>query len=492
MNQLTTDELNALARKALIENGFAPNFPPQVIEAAQSLDERQIIADAVADSSVKDLRSLLWSSIDNASSLDLDQAEYAEKLPNGDIRLLVGIADVDAFVPKNSALDKFAAENTVSVYAGSHVYPMLPEWLSTDLTSLREGADRLAIITEIVVCLDGDVREVNIYRALLHNYAKLSYEETGAWLDGRGRIPTRVVNAEGMEAQIHLQQEAAERLRNLRRKNGTLEFETIESKPIFENGRITDLQFEPPNAARDIIENFMVTANVKMAEFLEDRNALSLRRVVENPARWNRIVELAGNFGTHLPENPDQVALSEFLARRRAADPVHFPDLSLSVIKLLGAGDYVVQEPGGEAVDGHFGLAVADYTHSTAPNRRYTDLIVQRLVKAAIAGKDASYPFEELTAIAGHCNERESAARKVERQMRKTIAASVMASRVGETFEAIVTGINAAGTFARILRPPVDGRVVKGESGVEVGEKIRVRLLAVDAPRGFIDFARAA
>lgn len=488
MNHPSISDLNALAKKLLTENEFVTDFPPQILEDVQTLDERRVILNAGA--SAKDLRTLLWSSIDNASSLDLDQIEYAEKLSNGDIRVLIAIADVDAFVPKNSALDNFAYQNTVSIYAGSRVFPMLPERLSTDLTSLHAGVDRLAIVTELIVCLDGDVELVDIYQALTHNYAKLSYEKTGAWLDGSGEIPSAIFNTAGMKEQIYLQKEAAERLQKFRRKNGTLEFETVESKPIFEDGKVVAIQSEKPNSARDIIENFMVTANVKLAEFLEDKNVLSLRRVVKTPERWNRIVEVARSFGVKLPAQPDSVALSAFLAERKAADPVHFPDLSLSIIKLLGAGDYVVQEPGGAEADGHFGLAVADYTHSTAPNRRYADLIVQRLVKATVAGKPAPYTFEELSEIAAHCNDRESAARKVERQMRKSIAASVMQAHIGETFEAIVTGITKGGTFARILRPPVDGRIVKGEENLNVGENVRVRLLSTEPQRGFIDFAR--
>jgi exoribonuclease-2 len=484
MSQLTIRKLNSLARKALTENGFTAVFLPTVINAAQSLDEQKIIS----NSSVPDLRSLLWSSIDNASSRDLDQVEYAEKLSNGDIRLLVGIADVDEFVPKDSLIDLFASLNTVSIYAGTEVFPMLPERLSTDLTSLLEGEDRLAVVTEIIVCPDGNVRTTNVFRALLHNYAKLSYEETGAWLDGGKQIPEAISRIPELEAQIRLQHEAAKRLYKFRKQNGALEFETVQSKPVIEDDRIIDIQSEKYNSARHIIENFMVTANVQMAEFLEKRNVLSLRRVVKTPERWNRIVEIAGSFGELLPEEPDSIALAEFLERRKTADSVHYPDLSLSIIKMLGSGEYFVQSPDEEA-DGHFGLAVSDYTHSTAPNRRYSDLVVQRLVKATIEEKPAPYTLEELKVIAARCNERESAARKVERQMRKTIAASVMTNRIGETFEAIVTGVAAKGTFARILNPPIDGRIVTGEAGLEVGEKVSVRLIEIDLLQGFIDFA---
>ena len=487
MNQLTISHLDALARQVLIDNNFAPDFPSQVIDAAESLDKQQITSSA--DSSVKDLRSLLWSSIDDAASLDLDQVEFAEKLPNGDIRLLVGIADVDEFVPKDSVIDRFAARNTVSIYAASRVFPMLPKQLSTDLTSLRESVERLAVVIEMIVGANGDVQTGDVFRAVLRNRAKLSYEEIGAWLDDSSKIPASVSQTSGMEAQIRLQYETALRLQNFRKQKGALEFETIEAKPVIADGEVTDINAERRNAARDIIENFMIAANVQTAEFLENRNVPSLRRVVKTPARWNRIVAIARTFGEILPENPDSLALAEFLARRKAADPTHYPDVSLSIIKLLGAGEYVVQEAGADA-GGHFGLAVPDYTHSTAPNRRYTDLIVQRLVKATLEEKPAPYNFEELTQITARCNERESAARRVERQIRKTVAASVMASRVGEVFDAIVTGINENGTFARVLRPPVDGRIVENEANLQIGEKIRVRLISTNVQRGFIDFAR--
>jgi exoribonuclease-2 len=486
MSQLKTSELNALARQALIDNNFAPDFTPQVIAAAESLDEQKIISSAY--SPVRDLRSLLWSSIDNATSLDLDQVEYAEKLPNGDIRLLVGIADVDAFVPKDSVIDRFAARNITSIYVGSDVFPMLPERLSTDLTSLREGVDRLAVVIEMIVSEHADVQTGDVFPALLRNRAKLSYEEIGAWLDGKGNTPESVSQIEGMERQIRLQYEAAVRLHNFRKQKGALEFETIEAKVVINSDEIADIKVERRNAARDIIENFMIAANVQTAEFLENRNVPSLRRVVKNPQRWNRIVAIARNFGEDLPENPDSLRLAEFLERRKSADRTHYPDLSLSIIKLLGAGEYVVQEAGADA-GGHFGLAVSDYTHSTAPNRRYVDLIVQRLIKATVAGKPSPYTFEELNQIAANCNERESAARKVERQMNKTIAGSIMSTRIGEEFDAIVTGINERGTFARVLNPPVDGRIVEGDADLQIGDEVCVRLTDTDVQRGFIDFA---
>ncbi len=485
MNRLTNEELDRAARRILLENNFAVEFSPAVL---QSLEAKPI-GEA---NGARDLRALLWSSIDDKSSLDLDQIEYATRLENGDIKLLVGIADVDYFVPKDSAIDKFAYKNTVSIYAAHRVFPMLPKQLSTDLTSLREGVDRFAVVVEMIVRKDGNVSTSDVYRALVRNRAKLNYEETGAWLDENTAPPEKIETTAGLREQILLQQETAKRLYELRRKHGALEFETVESSPVVENGVVTGINSEPRNnGAREIIENFMIAANVEMAEFLEKRHSLSLRRVVKTPARWSRIVEVAKSFGENLPETPDAPALSAFLERRRAADPIHFPDLSLSIIKLLGAGEYVVQNPddAGEKADGHFGLAVQDYAHSTAPNRRYADLIVQRLVKATLENKPAPYSFEEMQTIAAHCNERESAARKVERQIRKTVAASVMSSRIGETFAAIVTGINKSGTFARTLSPPVDGRIVAGENGLQVGEKVRVKLIAADAEKGFIDFA---
>lgn len=485
MNQLTTVELRKLARQALIDSDFQTEMPPEVFEALKSIDERKILS--ATDDSVRDLRALQWSSIDNSTSRDLDQVEFVEIEANGDMRLLVGIADVDAFVPKDSEIDRFAAQNTTSIYAGDTVFPMLPAEISNNLTSLVEGFDRLAVVTEMSVCADGSVASTSVYRAMVHNYAKLSYTEIGAWLDEKTTTPASVAKIEGLEEQIRLQQKTAARLQELRKQNGALEFETIESAPVIHDGIIDGIEVVLSNPARKIIENFMIAANVQMAKFLEAKKIASLRRVVKTPERWNRIVEIAASLGTNLPDASDSKSLADFLARQKHLDPLHYPDLSLSIIKLVGSGDYTVQAADAES-DGHFGLAVQDYTHSTAPNRRYSDLIVQRLVKAALENKPSPYTLEQLEAIAAHCNRRESEAKKVERRMRKTIAASVMAAHTGEFFEAIVTGKTPRGTFARILRPPVDGQIVKGENAVEVGDKIRVRLLSTNPERGFIDF----
>ncbi len=484
-------DLNAIAHQAMVAANFVPDLSPAVLEQLRMLPGAAEPAAAVP--SRRDLRRLLWSSIDDRKSRDLDQVEYAESLPNGNIRLLVGIADVDELVPKGSAIDLHAAENSTSVYTGFRTFPMLPEQLSTDLTSLVGGGDRSAIVTEMEVTPDGTVKSSDIYAALLHNYAKLSYEAVGAWLDERGPVPPEVANVPGMEAQIRLQSKVAECLRALRLEHGALELDTIQTSPVIdESGQLTALSVTERNGARDLIENFMITANVTMAQFLKAKGGLALRRVVRTPEHWPRIVEVARELGEQLPPQPDSRALANFLARRRTADPIRFPDLSLSIVKLLGPGEYTVESGQNEPEDsGHFGLAVHDYTHSTAPNRRYADLVTQRLVKAALNNTPAPYTREQLTAIAAHCTEREDAARKVERKMRKVAAALLLEHRIGEEFDAIVTGVTPKGVFARLRQPPVDGRVMRGEHGLRVGDKIRVKLLATDPEKGFIDFGVA-
>ena len=481
-------DLVGIARRTMIDNGFEPDIPRSVVEELQSMQTNPQ-PDAL-NSLTQDLRSLLWSSIDDRKSRDLDQVEYAEKLPSGDIRVLVGIADVDALVKKGSAIDEHAAANCTSIYTGVKTFPMLPEELSTDKTSLMGGADRSSIVSEMIIGSDGAVKSSNVFPALLHNYAKLSYEAVGAWLDDKGPMPPEVSGVPGMEGQIRLQFEAAQQLRHLRREHGALELDTIQASPVLDGaGNVTELSVTERNSARDLIENFMIAANVAMAQFLEAKGVLSIQRVVRTPKYWDRIVDVARELGEKLPAEPDSRALADFLARRKTADPEHFPDLSLSIVKLLGPGEYTVQKPGA-ASEGHFGLAVSDYTHSTAPNRRYADLITQRLVKAELAKAAPPYSEAELNAIAAHCTEREDAARKVERKMRKVAAAVLMQHRIGEEFDAIVTGASPKGIYARILRPPVDGRVMRGEEGLRVGEKIRVKLLSAEPERGFIDFGR--
>lgn len=480
------DWLADRARKVMIENGFEPDFSSAAIEQAMRIDGR---IEAVKGE-VRDLRSLRWSSIDNATSRDLDQVEWAEKLDSGDIRVLVGIADVDSKVEKDSPIDRRARQNTVTVYTQSAIFPMLPERLSTDITSLNESEDRVAVVAEMIVKQNGDVPESTFYRAVVCNRSKLAYEDVGDWFDNGGATPEALLRDDELKYQIELQKEAATRLHLYRQKKGALEFESIESQAVVENGEIRGIRSVTSNSARRLIENFMVAANVEMAEFLENHGSLSLRRVVKTPEHWGRIVTIAAELGESLPNEPDQPSLAAFLESRRNADPEHFPDLSLSIIKLIGSGEYVVQRKGEDA-GGHFGLAVDDYAHSTAPNRRFTDIVVQRLVKAIIEERGAPYSGEELDAIASHANLQEKAARKVERKMRKIVAASVMRRHIGESFDAIVTGASNKGTYARILRPPIDGRIVRNERGLEVGEKVRVKLIDADPRNGFIDFARS-
>jgi len=480
-------DLFAIAHDSMIEAGFSPDSPSDVVTEVRALGANSTNP---AAGSAKDLRKLLWSSIDNSSSRDLDQVEYAEALGGGDTRLLIGIADVDALVPQGSAIDRQAAANCTSVYTGVKTYPMLPLELSTDLTSLNAGKDRLAVVTEMVLASDGTMKSVDIYRALVKNQAKLSYEPVGNWLDRGTAVPENVKAVPGLESQISLQFESAKDLEELRKQHGALELGTIQASPVVDDqGKVLELEVVEENGARDLIANFMIAANVAMAQFLEAKGGPILRRVVRTPRYWSRIVEIAADLGEKLPDAPDSRALAEFLAKRKKADPVHFPDLSLAVVKSLGPGEYSVQLPGEEG-EGHFGLAVQDYTHSTAPNRRFADLVTQRLVKAALAGKPVPYSVDELKAIAERCTERDAAARKVERKMRKVAAAVLLRDRIGDEFKAIVTGVSDKGTFARTIAPPVDGRVMRGERGMRVGEKVTVRLLEVDPKRGFIDFAR--
>jgi len=489
MTEQRHTDLVELARGAMEEEGLSADFPSDVLREAAGAAGSAGAAAALARA--RDLRGLLWSSIDNSTSRDLDQLEYAEALPAGGARLLVAIADVDAFVPKGSATDRHARLNTVSVYTPAVVFHLLPPALSTDATSLLEGRDRLALVVELTVDGDGKVSESEAYPALVRNRAKLVYEEVGAWLAGETGVPPSVARVEGLEEQVRLQAEVARSLRALRREHGALELETIEAEPVIEDGRVVDLRVKTRTPAQDIIEAFMVAANTSMAEFLEARAVPSLRRVVRRPERWPRLRQLARDFGERLPGAPDSRALASFLARRRREAPEDYAELSLAVMKLLGAGDYLVEAPGLQQ-EGHFGLAVGDYTHSTAPNRRYPDLVTQRCLKAAASGSPAPYTVEELEEIAERCNERESASRKVERRTHKAAIAMLLADRAGETFDAVVTGVKGRGTFVRLLMPPAEGKLVEGEAGLDVGDRLRVRLLSADAGRGFIDFARVS
>ena len=468
------------------EHGFEPEFPPAVAQQLASIDRG---LPSRGGSDVRDLRQLLWSSIDNDTSRDLDQIEVAERLPGGDIRLLVGIADVDAFVPAHTPIDQHAGIETTTVYTGVRNFPMLPEALSTDTTSLLEGADKLAIVIEFAVAADGSVHSEDVYRAVVSNKAQLTYDAVGAWLEGAAPPPPKVARSTDLQQQLRLQDECSQRLLQARQRHGALNIETIEMRPVLVHGEVVDVVRQQKTRATELIEDFMIAANEIVARTLERRGLSSIRRVVRTPERWERIVELARTLGATLPAAPDARALNDFLMSRQKADPDHFADLSLSVIKLLGPGEYVLEQPNETRMD-HFGLAVQDYTHATAPNRRFADLVTQRLVKASLAGRGAPYKDDELGAIARTCTEKENAAKKVEREMSKRIAAVAMSHRIGETFDAIVTGVTPKGTFVRVLTPHVEGLLARGAQGVDVGDKLRVTLVRADADRGYIDFER--
>jgi VacB/RNase II family 3'-5' exoribonuclease len=470
----------------MLEAGFQPDFSAAVLNEARNGHAPGVAGPRLE---IRDLRGLLWSSIDNDSSRDLDQVEYVEGMPNGTTRLLVGIADVDSSVTKGSATDQRASVETTSVYTGVETFPMLPSEFSTDRTSLLGGQDRPVVVIELRILESGEVEGSDIYLARLQNRAKLAYNSTGAWLEGRGPIPPAAA-VSGMEAQLRLQLETSQRLRSQRKRQGALTFGSVEAVPVVENGEVKDLAVSQHNVAEDIIESFMVAVNVAMARHLREKGSLSIRRVVRTPRRWDRIQAIAAQFGVRLPATPDPKSLSDFLQQRKTAAPEHFQDLSLSVVKLLGPGEYTVETPGTEH-EGHFGLAANDYTHSTAPNRRFSDLVTQRLLKAVSAGAPGPYSQAELSAIAAHCTEREDAARKVERLMRKVAAASLLSHRIGEVFDAIITGACPKGTYARLLKFPAEGCVTKGAQGLDVGDKTRLRLVFVDVGKGFIDFARA-
>jgi exoribonuclease-2 len=475
--------LQAAAHEEMVEHGFHPDFSPQIQTQIASIRAAKAV---MPGPTVKDLRNLLWSSIDNDTSRDLDQIEYAEKQPDGSIRVLVGIADVDGSVPKNSPIDQHASGEGVSVYTGVETFPMLPEELSTDLTSLSENADRAAVVIDISVSAQGIVQSGQSYRALVRNHAQLTYNAVGAWLEQKGAAPAKVAALVELQNQLKIQDEAAQRMRAARFKSGALTIESIETTPVMVNGRVTGLQTMLRNRATELIEDFMVAANEVIARLLSASGAASIRRVVKTPKRWPRIVELAATYGEKLPATPDSSALNNFLTTRNATDPVHAPDLSLAIVKLMGPGEYIVERPG-DAPVGHFGLAVQDYTHATAPNRRYADLVTQRLIKSG-----ESYTAAELDVVARNCTLREDMARKVERAMKKRIAAAALSNRIGQVFDGVVTGVAPKGTFVRVIDPPAEGRVVRGEEGLDVGDQVRVKLLDTNVEKGFIYFGRTS
>lgn len=480
-------DLAELAAQVMLERGLKPEFSNEVLRQVEKLAGP---ARPAAADDVRDLRHLLWASIDNDDSRDLDQLTVAEDLGNGDVRVHVAVADVDALVHRSSPVDVHARYNTTSVYTAARVFPMLPEKLSTNLTSLNPGEDRLAVVVSYTVDRDGLLHDSEIYRAMVRNKAKLAYSSVGAWLEGRAEMPPSVAAVEGLAEQLSLQDEAAQKLCEQRHEHGALVLDTVETQVVLEDSTVRDIVPEEKNRAHGIIEDFMIAANGAVASFLDARGYPSFRRVVRTPERWDRIQALAAEYGTTLPDDPDPLALQRFLIRRRAAEPVSFPDLSLTIIKLLGRGEYVVHEPG-ELTDGHFGLAVRDYAHSTAPNRRYPDVITQRLLKAALAGGVPAYGTAELDELAQHCTAQEDAAKKVERQVAKSAAAMLLAPRIGQRFEGIITGAKPKGVWVRIFTPPVEGRVVEGGKRLDVGDRVVVRLLEVDVLRGYIDFAVA-
>lgn len=479
------DELAEIATQAMIERGLEPEFPP---DALRQVDQTPGPARETSPD-VRDLRHLLWTSIDNDDSRDLDQLTVAEPTKNGDTRILVAIADVDALVPLDSPVDRHARHNTTSVYTPVRIFPMLPERFSTDLSSLNPGVDRQALVIAYTVDGRGGLYDEDVYFAHVHSYAKLAYHGVGAWLEGAGDMPPAMAAVEGVAEQIRIQDQVAQKLRERRHEEGALELHTIETKTAIQDGQVVDLYEDDKDRANAIIADFMIAANGVTTRYLERHGFPTFRRVVATPERWDRIQKMAQEYGDELPAEADSAALNAFLVRQRKRDPLRFPDLSLAIIKMMGAGDYRAQEPG-QPDQGHFGLAVRDYSHSTAPNRRYPDIITHRLIRAALAGEEPPYTMEELTGLAAHCTEQENAAKKVERQVRKSAAALYLRHQTGKIFDALVTGASPKGVWVRTLRTPIEGRVVEGERGLDVGEKVRVKLTHVNVEKGFIDFAR--
>ena len=481
--QHAREDLIRIADRVMREKGLEPEFPRAV------LDELRSIPGAARAAGVKDLRELPWCSIDNDDSRDLDQLSVGERRSDGSTRLRIAIADVDALVPRDSAVDRHAGVNTTSVYTAARIYPMLPERLSTDLTSLVQDEDRLAVVVEVVVAPDGTLDGSDVYRATVRNRAKLAYDSVSAWLEGEAPAPAALAAIPGLEENLRWQDAAAQRLREVRHQQGALDLETIEARAVFVGDEIAGLEQQQKNRARQLIEDLMIAANAVTARFLDRHGLPSLRRVLRSPERWDRIVGVARDAGEALPAEPDAAALEAFLRQRKKADPLRFPDLSLTIVKLMGSGEYAVDLPGAEPA-GHFGLAVRDYTHSTAPNRRYPDVITQRLLKAALAGAPSPYSVAELQSLAAHCTEQEDDATKIERQVRKSAAALLLEDRIGQAFDGIVTGASEKGTWVRVLAPPVEGKLTQGAAGLDVGDRVRVKLTGTDVERGFIDFVR--
>lgn len=483
MSIAQTYRLDQLAEQVMQSKGLEPNFSEAAKEQLEKIEKP-----AVPPQGIQDLRSLLWCSIDNDDSLDLDQLTYAETKPDGTTTIWVAVADVDALVPQGSPIDQHAQNNTTSVYTPAKIFPMLPEKLSTNLTSLNENEDRLAMVVKFTLDAQGEIGEPSIFAANVHNYAKLTYSAVGAWLEERGAIPDKVNVTQGLEKALRCQHESAQSLKRKRHAKGALTLESPEASVKVVNGKEILIQSPEHNFAHQLIEEFMIAANSVMANRLRDAKVVSLRRVVRIPKNWDRIVEIARELGETLPFNPDSKALEQFLIKRKEQDPDTFKDLSLAVIKLLGRGEYVVENVGGEPI-GHFGLAESEYMHSTAPNRRFPDLISQRQCKAALASKESPYKATELLALATHCTQQEDAATKVQRHMDKSAAALLLSDSIGKTFKGIITGAADKGTWVRIFDPPIEGKVVRKNCVLKVGQKVTMKLVSVDIPNGYIDFA---
>jgi exoribonuclease II len=477
-------DLVRIAITAMNERGLLPEFSQQVI--------RQLVKITAADHAddapdIFDLTKLLWCSIDNDDSLDLDQLTACEQLGNGKVKLLVAIADVDALVKKGTPIDDHARTNTTSVYTSARIFPMLPEKLCTDLTSLNPNEDRLAVVTEMVFNADASLAGSTVYRARVRNKAMLAYDAVSAWIDGEGPLPERAAKVLGMDAQLRTQDALAQKLRKRRRAEGSLEFETFQPRAQFDGEKVVDILQQVQNRGRQLIEEVMIATNGCTARYLAKHGGASLRRVVRSPERWLRIVGVAAEYGVTLPSEPSSIALEAFLAKRHKEDPLRFPDLSLVIVKLMGRGEYVVEVPGSTPI-GHFGLAVRDYTHSTAPNRRFPDLITSRMLKARLANEAPPYSNTELGALAEHCTAQEDAAQKVERRMRKSEAALLLENRLGQYFDGVITGSSSYGVWVRVFSPPAEGKLAQSNVEHRVGDKVRVKLVYTNVERGFIDF----
>jgi len=476
-------DLQRVARRVMLDRGLAPDFSPAALAQVSGFEGTA----ANLSGDLRDLRALPWCSIEQDDSCDIDQLSVSEPMGKGEVKILVAIADVDALVTPATPLDAHAAGNTMSVYTDAQVFPMLPERLSTDLTSLSLGADRASVVVEYHVASDGRLGAADVYRAVVRNQATFAYDATTDWLDGKAPLPEAAARVEGMELQLRTQEEVAARLRRARFARGALEFASPASRPVLQDGAGVAMPSTKPNRAKQIIEELTIAANGVMADFLDVHRRPSIRRVVRSPERWERLVDLAAGHGESLPSKPSGAALQGFLSKRHATDPLAFPLLSLAVTKLVGRGEYVAETPGDTPIR-HFGLAARDYSHSTAPNRRFSDLITQRLVKATLAGQPSPYSTRELAAMAERCTVQEASASKVERQVSKSGAALLLEERVGERFDGMVTGASNKGTYARIFDPWVEGRIVGGFQGLKVGDKVRMTLTGTDFERGHLDF----